>query len=208
MIRNKILKLYTVSLILISLHLGIYCAINYEFNVLCNALAFLLCAAFPFVLNKYIRNKMRNSLIFSIVTFNFIGLFLGGGINLYAVAYWWDIVVHTLSGILFFQVGFWLTNNMKITKLQKLIFILLIVMAAALTWEIIEFIGDSLFKTNLQEWQTDTYEPFVPLVHERGHGLVDSMLDMINAIVGYFYALIISYIKNSLHNTRKNASKK
>lgn len=205
MIRDKILKLYIIILVIGSIRLGIYHVNPIRNTVLTYAIFFSCSTIMPFLLNKFFHTKLSNLLIFIYVTFSLSATFLGAGFELYHIIFWWDIYVHLLSGVLLFLIGLKITKNLKISTIKKLFFILMISMSGALLWEIYEFTIDSIFKSELQEWQSLRYEPFIPLAIERGHGLVDSMMDMIYGIIGNLLSSIFYFCKSSIQKTTKYA---
>ncbi len=119
-----------------------------------------------------------------ITWFVFASLLLGEGFNFYCRFWWWDLMLHTTSGILLGFVGFLIVytishmKNVNLSPVFVAIFTFCFAMALGSLWEIYEFVMDSLLGTNMQH-----------------HSLVDTMTDLIvnaiggivTAFIGYFY---------------------
>lgn len=106
-------------------------------------------------------------------------LLLGRGLKLYDRTQWFDITLHVLSGAFILAVaGFWIAGAFGVASpLAKSIFAFLFAATMTALWELIEFMIDSIFNTNMQRWK-DGYTRF-----KRG-GLIDSMTDILATIVG------------------------
>lgn len=126
---------------------------------------------------------------FLILIFLYGTLFLGEIGDYYTKVWWWDIALHTLSGIIFGIIGFifvYVMNreskiNVHLKSIYVAIFSFTFAVSIGAVWEIFEFSMDSFFGTNMQK-----------------SGLVDTMWDLIVDVVG---ALIVStsgyfYVKN------------
>lgn len=122
------------------------------------------------------------------VLFVFAALFLGEIRNYYGRIWWWDMALHTSSGLLLGIVGFLLVyvlnESRRIDMYLRPIFVALFAFMFAISvgvmWEIFEFAMDSLFKTNMQK----------PMLGDPS-GLTDTMWDLIVDTLG---ALIISVL--------------
>lgn len=147
---------------------------------------------FPILLIPKILNKLNFKLTEIEETlyyiFIFIAHFLGAIVNCYAKIWIFDLLAHTLSGILSFILGLKILkmNNKEIKiNLFNIIFLFGFCFLVAGSWEIIEFIGDKLLKTNFQ--------------HSIETGVNDTMEDIICAFIGYTIALI-TYFKCNKKN--------
>jgi len=123
---------------------------------------------------------------FVIIVFVFTSIFLGEVQGYYTHLWWWDVVMHTSSGILLgiaaFVLIYILNEEEKIHIDMKPGFIALFAFAFAVAsgavWEIFEYTLDSTIGTNMQ-----------------ASGLVDTMWDLIVdclgailiSVLGYFY---------------------
>lgn len=130
------------------------------------------------------------------VLFVFAALFLGEFRSYYARIWWWDIALHTSSGLLMGILGFLLVyvlnENERIDLHMRprfvAFFAFLFAVAVGALWEIFEFSMDQLIGTNMQK----------PMLGDPS-GLTDTIWDMIVNTLG---ALAISalgwwYMKRS-----------
>lgn len=113
-----------------------------------------------------------------IVVFMYMSLFLGSGYDAYEKYFWWDAVLHTVSGIVLSFAGFLILyvlhqqGKLKASPAIIAFFTFCTGVALGGVWEIYEFTIDSVFGTNMQRT-----------------GLSDTMWDLIVDAVG---ALAIS----------------
>lgn len=120
------------------------------------------------------------------VIFVFAALFLGEIQSYYIRIWWWDIALHTSSGLLMGLLGFLLiyvlneSENIDIHMLPRFVamFAFLFAVAVGALWEIFEFAMDQVFGTQMQK----------PMLNDPS-GLTDTMWDMIVNTLG---ALAIS----------------
>lgn len=131
------------------------------------------------------------------VIFLFLTQCLGEACNFYNIFSWWDIFLHTMAGVLFYEVGKELIIKLN-TKGTNLIVIVLFAfcfsLAIGLLWEIIEFSDDTFFGKNTQK--------------ARGlcgrNALFDTMSDLIVLTIGAFLTGCSNYIltKRKTPNTK------
>ena len=120
------------------------------------------------------------------VVFVFAAMFLGEIRGYYARYWWWDIALHTTSGLLLGILGFLLVYVLNSSERIDLhmrprfvaLFAFTFAVAVGALWEIFEFGMDQLFGTNMQKPMFD--DP---------SGLTDTMWDLIVDTLG---ALAIS----------------
>lgn len=120
------------------------------------------------------------------VVFVFAALFLGEIHSYYARFWWWDIALHTSSGLLMGILGFLLvyvlneSENIAIHMRPRFValFAFLFAVTVGTLWEIFEFAMDQIVGTHMQK----------PMLGDPS-GLTDTMWDMIVNILG---ALAIS----------------
>lgn len=134
---------------------------------------------------KLLKFKLSDTLEVMYYVFIFMAQFLGCVVNLYASISWFDTFTHLLSGIFFSIVSLiFIDKNSKITKRNKLFYILYILgftMLTACIWEFFEFGMDMITGSNLQ--------------HAKETGVVDTMQDMIAAFIGSIIFLTFYNIK-------------
>lgn len=117
------------------------------------------------------------------VLFIFASLFLGEAQNFYNRLWWWDMLLHGLSGVALGFIGFLilyvLDRGGKIDTSPFLIAVFSFCFAVAIgaVWEIFEFVMDQLFGLNMQK-----------------SGLVDTMWDLIVDSIGALIASFIGYL--------------
>ena len=136
----------------------------------------------PFIINKT-KFKLSEQEVFLYYLFILLADFIGCVCNLYNTVSWYDIFVHFLSGIFTFVLAtiiFRLISKDN-NKLLKILFSLGMVALIAIMWEVFEFSVDSLIHTNLQ--------------HNQDTGVIDTMQDMIVAMLGGLISSIYMWIK-------------
>ena len=122
------------------------------------------------------------------VGFVFAALFLGEIRSYYEQIWWWDIALHTSSGLLLGLLGFLLVYILNENERVDVhlrprfvaLFAFLFAVAVGAVWEIFEFSMDRIFGTTMQK----------PMFGDDS-GLTDTMWDLIVDTVG---ALIISVL--------------
>ena len=120
--------------------------------------------------------------------FVFAALFLGEVRSYYDRIWWWDIALHSTSGLLMGILGFLLVYVLNESKSVALamtprfvaFFAFMFAVAVGSLWEIFEFSMDSIFNANMQK----------PMFNDPS-GLTDTMWDMIVNTIG---ALLISIL--------------
>lgn len=134
------------------------------------------------------------------ITFIFCSLFLGEVRGYYDKFWWWDLALHSTSGLLLGMIGFLLVHLLNETKSIALymkpgfvaFFAFLFSIGIGMVWEIFEFAMDQLFGMNMQK----------PMLGDPS-GLTDTMWDLIIDTVG---ALIISIIGYGYLKSRRKDS--
>ncbi|MBS3141934.1 hypothetical protein J4464_00925 [Candidatus Woesearchaeota archaeon] len=116
-------------------------------------------------------------------SFVYASLFLGEIHEWYTRFWWWDLFLHTISGIMFGFIGFLLIYIMNQESKVRLSpsFIALFTCSFAITigvvWEIVEFTADSTLGTNMQK-----------------SGLLDTMADLIVDLFGGIVVSVFGYL--------------
>lgn len=166
--------------------------------------AALVFSVITFALNRAINLFAKKNqiilpqvLMLSIIIFSYSGLFLGSGLNFYSKFWWWDDLLHTVSGVIAGLVGFLLVyylnarHNMNISPLFVAVFAFTFAIAIGVAWEVFEFSWDWAFKTNMQRW---AYQDSMLIGHDwQGTGLRDTMSDLIVDTVGALVASVFCY---------------
>jgi uncharacterized membrane protein YjdF len=149
----------------------------------------------PLLFERRFRINIPPELQLAAIGFVFASLFLGEIRDYYTRFWWWDILLHTMSGFLLGILGFLLVHIMneaeKINVHMKpgfvAFFAFMFALGVGALWEIFEFSMDILFGMNMQK----------PMLGDPS-GLTDTMCDLIVDTLG---ALVISvmgwrYLKN------------
>lgn len=148
-------------------------------------LAIMVITLAPAMLGRQFRVHIPPEFQILAVIFVFAALFLGEIRNYYERIWWWDIALHTSSGLLMGILGFLLVyvlNESEHTEIHMrphfvALFAFLFAVAVGALWEIFEFAMDQIVGTTMQK----------PMFGDPS-GLTDSMWDMIVNTVG---ALVI-----------------
>lgn len=150
----------------------------------------------PHLVGKSFRVHIPAEFELLAIAFIFASLFLGEVHGYYTRFWWWDIALHTSSGLLMGMVGFLLvyvlneTDDIGLTMTPGFVafFAFMFAVGFGALWEIYEFAMDGFFGTNMQK----------PMLDDPS-GLTDTMWDMIVNTLG---ALVIcsmgyGYLKTS-----------
>ena len=175
------------KILLIIMNIGTIIVATLEFTNNNYARVMTFVAIFPLLLIPFIISKTRLKLsdkeIFLYYVFILLADFIGCVCNLYNTVSWYDIFVHFLSGMFTFVLATiiyrLITNDKNI--ILKILFCLGVVAIIAIMWEVFEFSIDSLAHTNLQ--------------HNQDSGVIDTMQDMIVAILGGILSSIYILLK-------------
>jgi hypothetical protein len=140
-----------------------------------------------------------------IVLFIYAGLFLSSQFNLYYTFWWWDDLLHTLSGVILGFIGFIVVYkinyrySMDINPLLIALFSFAFAISLGVLWEIGEFTLDVITGSAHQKWDLEDNEELMGKPYQ-GSGLRDTMSDLIIDTVG---ALITSIITYFMYKTQK-----
>ena len=124
----------------------------------------------PVIMERSIKVSLPVSFQVVLLIFIFAAQFLGEIVNYYERYWWWDILLHSWSGVLLGTIGFLLVYILNsasgVDVIMSPFFISFFALCFAVTcgvvWEIFEFSMDIVFGTNMQK-----------------SGLVDTMWDLI-----------------------------
>ena len=115
----------------------------------------------------------------------FASMYLGDIHSFYARIWWWDLMLHALSGVIIAAIGFSLVDILngeeKLAVELSPAFVAVFSFGFALSlgalWEIYEFLMDSLFGLNMQK-----------------SGLIDTMWDLIVDALGALLVSVLGYL--------------
>lgn len=131
-----------------------------------------------------------------ILIYIFLSQVLGRTFNFYMTIPWWDILLHTLAGILFYFLGkeiMLLLNKQQINKILLFLFPICFSIAMGTLWEILEFTYDWIFIKNTQEARG--------LVGR--DALIDTMSDLIVLCMGTFFSVIADLLLEKTKTPKK-----
>ena len=133
-----------------------------------------------------------------VIIFIYAGIFLSVRFRLYYTYWWWDDLLHGLSGIIIGFIGFIvvykINNNysMNISPLLVAIFSFTFAVTIGVIWEIFEFTVDTIFQTAMQKWDLPETEVMMGKPYQ-GSGLRDTMSDLILNSIGALFTSFITY---------------
>lgn len=170
---NKILKFIT-FLLYVSYIVSIVFFIKEKELVRASISSFCIVATFTlYIVNKNSNRLISNSLYIVIVVFIFFASLLGSCYSFYDINHY-DDFLHLWSGFISCNVAFSIINFFNtprqirdMSKIFIFIFLLMFSMAVASIWEIAEFSIDKMLG-----------------MHTQAGGLEDTIIDMIDALVG------------------------
>jgi len=205
----------TIRLLLVGAIIGNIFSQNW-FNLFTSSLA-LFATYFPFILAEKNHLQIPPGFQIVILFFVFASMYLGELKEYYFKFWWWDMMLHALSGIILGIIGFilvyLLNQEEEIDVVLSPIFVAIFSFAFSVSigalWEIFEFSMDSMFGLNMQK-------PMGGLFFKTNQSaLIDTMWDLIvdslgalaASIVGYIYMKKdISYFKEIAHYILKENS--
>lgn len=142
---------------------------------------------------KILKIKLENNLKISIILFIFAAQCLGTALGFYGKFLWWDTMLHTLSGVIFFFVGETVIKQLNnssedknISRKTIIAFGICFSLATGVIWELFEFFVDSFLGQNMQIAKG--------LVGQ--DAIKDTMVDLISVTVGTTCIAIIQKIKD------------
>lgn len=138
----------------------------------------------PYIIANKWKIYLPAEMQLTILLFLFGSMFLGELRDFYERLWWWDVMLHTMSGVILGFTGFALVYALNSEEKVKVdlspvfvvIFAFTFALATGAVWEIFEFSMDSLFGLNMQK-----------------SGLTDTMWDLIVDSLGALYACVKSY---------------
>jgi len=147
----------------------------------------------PSILERSIKVSLPASFQVVLLIFIFAAQFLGEIFNYYERFWWWDILLHSWSGVLLGTIGFVLVYILNTASGVGVImspffisfFALCFAVTCGVVWEVFEFLMDLILSTNMQK-----------------SGLIDTMGDLIVDTGGALIASVNGYI--SLKARKKN----
>lgn len=132
-----------------------------------------------------------------LIVFIYGGIFLGGVHDFYYRFWWFDSLLHAISGLGLGFIGFLIPYSLyKIEKIKTNPFFIALfgfcfALSLGVLWEIFEFLMDELLNYNMQKARNleIIYGQF-----DTRLGIIDTMYDLILDSIGAFIASIIGYL--------------
>jgi len=150
----------------------------------------MVCLILPFIITHIF--KVRNIVLppsFEIVTlvFIFLAQYLGEINQFYQLFWWWDLLLHAIFGSYVVKIGLYsikgiIRKDKGTTKQRFTLFVVIFAFSFSIAlgtlWEVFEFIGDYLFKTNMVKG-----------------GLEDTLSDLLVKVVAASTTSIVYYVQ-------------
>ncbi|MGE5328860.1 MAG: hypothetical protein ACM3KR_05070, partial [Deltaproteobacteria bacterium] len=116
---------------------------------------------YPTILEKQFRVYLPSSFQIVITLFIFAAQYLGELKAFYYKFWWWDIMLHTTSGLILGIIGFMIVyllnehydTNVQLSPFFIVLFALCFAITIGVVWEIYEFGMDRLFGFNMQKFR-------------------------------------------------------
>ena len=177
------LGIYLVFRVLLVLA-GIVAVFKGDWKNLSLALVTLFLTFLPDIVRKEFKIGYPGEFEILILAFIYASMYLGEIHSFYIRFWWWDIMLHVLSGVIIGAIGFSLVYTLNQTSVAMNlsdVFVAIFSFSFALSigalWEIYEFLMDSLFGLNMQK-----------------SGLVDTMWDLIVDALGALVVSVLGYL--------------
>lgn len=157
--------------------------ISEAWDIVFSSILTLSLSFIPLIFEKKTKIQLPASFISAVVFFAFATLFLGEVGGFYERFWWWDIVLHAGSAVIFGMIGtilvLLLLRGDKLEASAFLVSMLAFSFAVSIgaIWEIFEFFMDRTFGLNMQK-----------------SGLDDTMYDLIVDCLGAFIGALTGYI--------------
>jgi len=147
---------------------------------------------YPSLLEKKFKVYLPSTMQIIITLFIFAAQYLGEMKDFYRLFSWWDIMLHTISGVIIGVIGFmfvYLLNEkygtgVNLSPFFVAMFAFCFAVTVGVFWEIFEFGVDRIFNLNMQKFR-------YPELGD--NGLLDTMIDLIVDSIGALVTVVIGY---------------
>ena len=150
----------------------------------------------PSIFTQKFKWEIPNKMYYFYLVFLYGAIFLGEIQNFYYKFQYWDLILHTLSGIMIGFFGFSVVDilnneneNVKLNAFFVAFFAFCFAMSLGGLWEIYEFVSDGILNTNMQKF---AFQSGINLSGREA--LVDTMEDLIVDGIGALFASTLGYI--------------
>ncbi|MEI7719027.1 MAG: hypothetical protein WCI72_04110 [archaeon] len=161
---------------------AIYAYIFKNYTILFSSMIVGLVILIPHLFRWKYKITIPLELELIVLLFIYGTLFLGEALSFYSIFWWWDILLHGGSALIFGFIGFiilfflYSRHQVKSKPQMLALFSFSFAIAIGVVWEIFEFFMDTTFGFNMQ-----------------ASGLVDTMGDLIVDTIGAIIASAIGY---------------
>jgi len=134
-----------------------------------------------------------------VATFIIAAVVFGEMLDAYDAFWWWDDMLHGLSGVLFAFIGLGVLyalnrrRELKVSPATTALFVACFAISMGVAWEIYEFVMDVTIKATMQQWNMGP-NAIVMGRDYQGMGLRDTMSDLILATIGATLTGVATYI--------------
>lgn len=152
-------------------------------------------------MKQYIPHRqLTRRMVPVLILFVMASVVLGVGLDVYDTVWWFDDLLHGLSGIILVFVGLIFVqfmnyhHKLKLTPLFMAAFVFCFATSVGVLWEIYEFGMDAGFGYTMQQWNVPPSDPMMGYGFQ-GSGLRDTMGDFILAWIGSVIGAAVVYWK-------------
>ena len=159
------------------------------------------------IIEKAQRIDIPDDVEIIIVIFIYLGIFMGFQYKMYYTFFWWDDLLHFLSGLILGYISFIVVYkinhkySMDISPFFVALFSFAFAVSMGVMWEILEFTGDVLLGSAHQKWDLPETEILLGKAYQ-GSGLRDTMSDLILDSIGALISSVTIYFKYSRKKQR------
>lgn len=174
------------------------------------AILALILSFLPDYIEKWRHIHFPQQLELLLILFMYAGVYLSARFDMYYRVFWWDDLLHALSGVMIGFIGFLIVYkinhkySMDFNPLLIAIFAFTFSVTIAVLWELFEFLMDVYLGTAMQKWDLPKETSLIGRPYQ-GSGLRDTMSDLILGSAG---ALVTSFISYFLYKNEKRKTLK
>jgi hypothetical protein len=188
-----------------------------QWEIIFFAASALLLSYVPRLIERNYRIDLPIEYEVVLVLFVYAAIFLGEAESFYFRFWWWDLMLHALSGVILAFAAFlvlyilYMQQRLSAKPLILSLFAFSFSLAIGTLWEIFEFSMDEIFGTNMQK--SGLRDTMSDLIVDAGGALVVAALGYHFLMQGQRHkGLIAQFIENFLNNnphlTGKNSGKR
>ena len=169
----------------------------------------IIAMCIPSFLRKKFKIEIPNNMYYFYIIFLYAAIFLGEIQDFYYKIKYWDLILHTLSGVMIGFLGFSMVDilnkeneNVQLNAFFVAFFAFCFAMTLGGIWEMYEFASDSILGTNMQKFALRN-----GILLSGQDALADTMEDIIVDGIGALVASTIGYISLKYQTTLLNSLK-